>query len=130
MQPFLLPDAVPWDPEVESWLDEAPGELGGIARHWFGVLRACGDDVREILHDGHPTACVGEVAFAYVNAFRAHVNVGFFYGAALPDPARLLEGKGRAMRHVKVRPGSDLEPSALVELIEAAYVDLGRRFRQ
>ena len=49
-------------------------------------MRGCGDDVREHLHDGHPTACIGDAAFAYVNAFRAHVNVGFFLGAILPDP--------------------------------------------
>ena len=65
-------------------------------------MRACGDDVRELLHDGHPTACVGSAAFCYVSAFTAHVNVGFFLGAELPDPAGLLEGTGIFMRHVKL----------------------------
>jgi hypothetical protein len=27
--------------------------------------------------------------------FTSHVNVGFFHGAALPDPARLLQGNGK-----------------------------------
>ena len=99
---FLLPTSVERDPAVESWLDERADDLGEIARHWFGVMRGCGDDVREVLHDGHPTACVEDAAFAYVNAFTAHVNVGFFRGAELPDPTRLLECTGRFMRHVKV----------------------------
>ena len=60
---------------------------GAIAQHWFEVMRGCGDDVRELLHDGHPTACVGDAAFAYVNAFTAHVNVGFFRGAEIADPS-------------------------------------------
>lgn len=84
-------------------------------------MRNCGDDVRELLHDGHPTACVGEAAFGYVNAFTAHVNVGFFPGAHLADPARLLEGTGKNMRHVKLRPGAQIDEEALAALIQAAY---------
>jgi hypothetical protein len=49
-------------------------------------MRGCGDDVRELLHDGHPTACVGDAAFAYVNAFTAHVDVGFFAAPRLLTP--------------------------------------------
>jgi hypothetical protein len=85
-------------------------------------MRECGDDVRELLHDGHPTACVGDAAFGYVNAFTAHVNVGFFLGAQLADPAGLLEGTGKNMRHVKLRPGTEIEREALAALIQAAYL--------
>jgi hypothetical protein len=101
--------------------------LGAIARHWFDVIRDCGDDVRELLHDGHPTACVADAAFAYVNAFKAHVNVGFFRGAELADPAGLLEGTGKYMRHVKLRPDGDIDASGLIRLIESAYADMKRR---
>jgi hypothetical protein len=108
-------------------MNEHPGELGAIARHWFDVLRECGDDVRELLHDGHSTACVADAAFAYVNAFKAHVNVGFFRGAELADPAGLLEGTGKYMRHVKLRPDGDIDATALIRLIESAYTDMKRR---
>lgn len=81
---MLFPSAVKRDPAVETWLREHSGELGAIAQRWFETLRGCGDDVRELLHDGHPTACVGDSAFAYVNAFTAHVNVGFFLGPRWP----------------------------------------------
>ena len=91
------------------------------ARLWCERMRRCGDDVQELLHDGHPTACVGEAAFAYVNAFTAHVNVGFFLGAYLADPKGLLEGTGKQMRHVKLRPGADVDRAALDGLIQAAY---------
>lgn len=121
-----FPTAVPQDPAVETWLRERPGELGEIARRWFAVMRACGADVRELLHDGHPTACVGDAAFAYVNVFTAHVNVGFFLGARLADPAGILEGTGKFMRHVKLRPGCDVD-AALTALIEAAYADMKAR---
>ncbi len=115
------------DPAVEAWFDARAGALGASARRWFEVARACGDDVRELLHDGHPTACVDDAAFAYVNAFREHVNVGFFRGAELSDPHGLLEGTGRRMRHVKLRPGAPVDDAALAALVRAAHADIRRR---
>jgi len=126
---FRLSVTVRRDPEVESWLRECPGDLGPIARHWYAVIRASGDDVRESMHDGCPTACVGDAAFAYVAAFRAHVDVGFFRGAELADPAGLLEGTGKLMRHVKLRPVEAVDRIALTELIASAYADMKRRVR-
>jgi hypothetical protein len=128
-QLFRFPSALKRDPAVEDWLRQHDDALGAIARRWFEVLRACGDDVCELIHDGHPTACVGDAAFAYVNAFKGHVNVGFFRGAALADPARLLEGTGKLMRHVKLGPGRDVKPAALKQLIETAYADMKARVR-
>ena len=117
------------DPAIETWIENNPGELGAIARHWFEVMRQCGDDVREVLHDGHPTACVGDAAFGYVNAFKDHVNVGFFRGAEIEDPKGLLEGTGKFMRHVKLRPNCNFDAAALAELIETAYADMKQRVR-
>ena len=124
---FLLSNSVKRDPAIDAWVKEHSGELGAIARHWFEVMRERGDDVRERLHDGHPTACVAQAVFAYVDAFTAHVNVGFFRGAALADPAQLLEGTGRYMRHVKLRPESDVDAGALIKLVDAAYTDMKER---
>ena len=126
-QLFLFPTAVKRDPAIEVWMREHSGELGDIARRWFEVMRACGDDVRELLHDGHPTACVGEAAFGYVNQFTAHVNVGFFRGAEIADPESLLEGTGKFMRHVKLKPGDHINTTALKKLIKTAYTDMKRR---
>ena len=117
------------EPAIESWMDQHPGSLGAMARRWFDAMRACGKDVRELLHDGHPTACIGEAAFAYVNAFKNHVDVGFFRGAEIADPLGLLEGNGRYMRHVKLRPGGDLNATALLSLVHAAYADMQDRVR-
>jgi len=119
-----FPTAIKRDLAIDAWLRQHDDELGALAKRWFEVMRACGDDVRELLHDGHPTACVEDAAFGYVNAFRAHVNVGFFHGATLPDPSGLLEGTGKFMRHVKLTPQSEVDVAALVELIETAYFDM------
>ena len=112
------------DPAIEVWMPVHPGNLGLIAKRWFEVMRGCGTDVRELLHDGHPTACVGDAAFGYVNAFTAHVNVGFFRGAEIPDPDGLLEGTGKFMRHVKLKPERDVDDAALRKLIETAYSEM------
>jgi hypothetical protein len=119
--------AVERDPSIDVWLNEQAPELGAIAHKWFVLMRECGDDVRELMHDGCPVACVGDAPFGYVNVFKAHVNVGFFFGAELEDPAGLLEGSGRRMRHVKVRPSADLNFAGLSALIDAAYADIKSR---
>lgn len=128
MSPLLrFTGSVRRDPAVDRWMEERPGDLGVLAKRWFELMRSCGPDVRELLHDGHPTACVDGAGFAYVNAFKAHVNVGFFRGAEIADPAGLLEGTGRFMRHVKLRPGDPVDASALSGLVRTAYDDIKRR---
>jgi hypothetical protein len=114
---------------VEAWFRAPDRELRRLAEPWFEQMRGCGADVRELLHDGCPTACVGDAAFGYVNAFSAHVNVGFFHGATLDDPADLLEGAGKRMRHVKVRWGEPIDAAALSTLIAGAYEDIRLRLR-
>jgi hypothetical protein len=119
--------AIPHDPVIDAWFQQHPGPLGAIAQHWFEVIRNCGDEVRELIHDGCPTACLGDAAFAYVNVFKSHVNVGFFHGASLPDPAGLLQGSGKRMRHVKLIPETPADSAALTQLIEAAWTDIKSR---
>ena len=111
------------DSAIDAWFRERPVELGSIAQEWFARMRQCGADVGELLHDGCPVACVADVPFAYVNVFRRHVNVSFFNRAARADPAGLLEGTGKNMRHVKLKPESEVDAAALDILIEAAYRD-------
>ena len=124
-----FPGSVKRDPAIEAWVRQHSSDLGAIAQLWFEVMRECGDDVRELLHDGHPTACVRDAAFGYVNAFSAHVNVGFFRGAEIPDPAHMLEGTGKFMRHVKLGPGRDVDATALRNLIANAYADMKSRLK-
>jgi len=124
---FRLSGAVRRDPAVEAWFFGLTDPLRLMVRPWFERFRDCGPDVRELLHDGCPVACVGDAPFGYVNAFKAHASVGFFRGALLSDPAGLLEGSGQRMRHVKLRPGAALDEAALGALIAAAYRDIQDR---
>jgi hypothetical protein len=119
--------AVRRDPRIEAWFSDFADPFRLMTRTWFERMRGCGGDVRELLHDGCPVACVGDAPFGYVNAFKAHASVGFFRGAMLADPAGLLEGEGKRMRHVKLRPGKEFDADALRELIAAAYRDIHQR---
>jgi hypothetical protein len=119
--------AVERDPAVAAWFAARPGELGALAYQWFARLRACGPDVRELFHDGCPVLCVENAPFGSVNAFTAHVNVSFFHGASLPDPAHLLEGTGKYMRHVKLVPNQPYNLLALEQLVTSAYTDIRAR---
>ena len=119
--------AVERDPAIDAWMRRHAGELGALAQHWFAVMRECGDEVRELLHDGCPVACLGDAPFGYVNVYTSHASVGFFQGGALADPARLLEGSGKFVRHVKLRPARAANAEALRKLIDAAYLDMKSR---
>ncbi len=122
-----FPSAVKHSAAIDDWLRQQRDDLQALAEKWFVHMRKCGRDVRELMHDGFPTACVGDAAFGYVAVFKDHVNVGFFHGASLEDPGRLLEGTGKRMRHVKLRPARDVDAAALGNLIDAAYVDIRAR---
>lgn len=124
---FIFKAATRHQERIDEWLSGDPPELFALAREWFTKFRLCGDDVKELLHDGCPTACVGNAAFGYVNVFKSHVNVGFFTGALLADPKQMLEGTGKRMRHVKIKPDTSIDSRALGNLIEAAYQDVKSR---
>ena len=123
---FRFSGALSRDPAVEAWF-ASDDPLRRFVQRWFEALRACGPDVRELMHDHHPTACIGEAAFAYVDAFTAHANLGFFFGAELADPARLLLGTGKRMRHVQLNPAAPPDSAAVQALILAAAADMRRR---
>jgi len=115
------------DPAIDAWLSAQAADLAPLARHWFSRMRDSGPDIRELMHDGCPVACVNDIALGYVNVFATHVNVGFFLGAELDDPAGLLQGTGKRMRHVKLRAGQPIDDAALERLIEDACAAIRRR---
>ena len=126
---FTISQASKRDPAVDAWLTGEPAELRAIARQWFMQMRRCGGDVRELMHDGCPVACIRTAPFGYVNSFKSHVTIGFFNGAALEDPAGLLQGNGKRMRHVKLPSNGSVNGTALSDLIGAAYRDLSHRLK-
>ena len=96
----------------EIVLEEAPGASESVYQVytvaiWFGFSRKMKD------------------MFCYITTHARHINLGFPRGAALPDPNRVLEGEGKAMRHVKFRNMDDLERPFVRRYIQAAIEQLG-----
>ena len=69
-----FPSAVKRDPAIDAWLASQRADLRPFVETWFGRMRQCGGDVRELMHDGCPTACVDDTAFGHASAFKEHVN--------------------------------------------------------
>jgi len=124
---FLLSETDCQNIDLSIWLEGKAEVLRPIAEKWFKAIQQCGPDVQSVFHDNYPIGCIENAPFAYVNAYTSHVNLGFFYGAFLPDEKGLLEGTGKRMRHVKLRPEKSIDEEALKQLLTIAYADVKER---
>jgi len=64
-------------------------------------------------------------AFCYVAAYAYHVNLGFYFGAELPDPHGVLKGTGKKMRHIRFDSPEDLRHRYLRTYISSAMERVG-----
>jgi hypothetical protein len=109
--------------ELEGWLAGADSATADLARRTCAL-------VTDVLPDAVVTVDADLVGFGTapgykglhftVAAYRAHVTLGIARGATLPDPAGLMEGKGKVHRHVKIRAAGDLDRPELRALMESA----------
>jgi hypothetical protein len=76
--------------------------------------------LQEAVKWGNGCCVMGNVPVAYVYSASDYVQFGFFRGSGLKDPQRILEGKGRYVRHIKVRKGSDINEDAFRVLLRQA----------
>jgi hypothetical protein len=63
--------------------------------------------------------------FCYIATNAGHINLGFPRGSTLPDPNRVLEGEGKAMRHIKFKSAAELERNYVRRYIQASIEQLG-----
>lgn len=110
-------------PDIERWLAQCVPGVATLARELCLL-------VLEVLPDAVVTVDPDLIGFGVapgyrglrftVAAYREHVNLGIARGADLPDPAGLMEGKGKVHRHVKIRSSDQLREPALRDLMTAA----------
>jgi hypothetical protein len=91
------------------------------------VVLEAASDANELIYDAYNAVTTAysfterlAEAFCHVAAYRAYVNLGFNRGARLPDPERILVGKGARIRHVRISSPADLENPAVRTLLRAA----------
>jgi hypothetical protein len=105
------------------------GEVQQIARQLRALIESVHPEALEVPRPGERTAGYGigpkklSETYAYIGPQRGYVNLGFYHGVAVPDPDGLLEGAGKALRHVKVRSIEDAGRPALRRLVEAALCE-------
>ncbi len=68
--------------------------------------------------------------YAYIAPQRDYVNLGFYYGVYLEDPAGLLEGGGKNLRHIKIKSRSDADREEVGRLLEAALSERENELRK
>lgn len=106
--------------DVDAYIADQPEPLADLLRELRRIIREEAPGAVESIKWGHPNwETDGNVC--YLSAFTEHVNLGFFRGAHLGDPAGLLEGTGKDLRHVKVRPGERLPEDGLRSLLREAF---------
>ena len=103
-------------------------DLAAIARRLRAIIRAGDVNAVETVRLGDNAATFGvgpkkmTDGYAYIMPMRGYVNLGFYQGAMLADPKRLLEGTGKSLRHVKLRSLTDANRSPVRALVAAALV--------
>ncbi|MFP4591370.1 MAG: DUF1801 domain-containing protein [Halobacteriales archaeon] len=106
--------------DIAQWLEAVPDGERSLAAAVIRFARETLEDADETVKWNNPCFVVAGSNCLYVSAQEGYVNLGFYEGARLDDPAGRLEGTGKAMRHVKVRSVDTLEDPSLTELVRAA----------
>ncbi len=112
--------------EFNSLIGDASPEVRSIAKRAEALIRRILPDAVELVWPKQAIASYGigpkkmSEHFCYLGLFKKHVNLGFYYGSDLKDPAGLLQGTGKAMRHIKISDAKQLADPALKTLLTAA----------
>ena len=113
------------DPSVTDWLSNLPPELRAIVKQLRAVAQTQMPDAHEfIYHDaiGNSVSDSPLDRICYIAPQKkGYVNFGFFFGAGLPDPNKLLIGEGKRLRHVKIWNVAAAKNPALATLIAATW---------
>jgi hypothetical protein len=112
----LLSYLAAYDPHVcdltlalrEMVLEEAPAAIESIVKSYAVAIGF--SFTGKPLKDG----------FCHIVTYATHVNLGFNRGALLPDPNRILIGKGKSIRHMTIRNHSELENPVVRRFLQAA----------
>jgi hypothetical protein len=111
------------DEKIDSLLSRRTAEVQGLARAMRALVRDAAPRAAEVIY--HGALCYGATARpstlkVYLSFHASHVNLGFYFGANLPDKDALLEGDGKRMRHIKIRSQVEIRKQPFQRLIKAA----------
>src|SRR5262249_1254309 len=104
------------DPRLLKFLEAYDPGISTLALRLREMVLEEAPDAPEMIYDAYNAVAFGfsytgrlKEAFIHIASYAGHVNLGFNYGATLPDPHRVLRGTGKQVRHIKIASPSDLE---------------------
>jgi hypothetical protein len=116
-------------------IDGFDPEIQAIARELKRIIASIHGDFVEVCWPRQKIASYGigprkmSEHYAYIAPQTQYVNLGFYHGVALKDPAGLLEGAGKRLRHIKIKSISDAKKKDVVSLLKAALLERENEFR-
>jgi hypothetical protein len=105
--------------DVDSYIDALDPGLARLASTLRAIVLAAVPRAAESIKWSHPTYESGG-PFCYIKAFSGHVNLGFWRGAALQDPAGVVLTTGQKMGHVRIKAPADIDRDVLTDLVQQA----------
>lgn len=118
-------------PTVEEWLKKLSPDLQSITRELIAVARKKMPKAHEFIYHDAVGYSINDSPFDRICYIapqqKGYVNFGFFFGAGLPDPKKLLVGEGKRIRHVKIWTVQEANNPALAKLIAATWKEAPQR---
>jgi hypothetical protein len=105
------------------WIDayvKRAGKLAGIARATRALVNKTAAGCEEYVSPWKVPTFDSNGPLCCFVLQGEHVTLAFLRGAALPDPEKLLEGKAKGVRNVKLRSLSDVKRPGVKKLIAEA----------
>jgi len=121
----------PPDPQLLGFLEAYDPHIADLALALREIILEEVPDASETIYQVYTVAIwfgfSGKTKdmFCYITTSARHINLGFPRGATLPDPNRVLEGEGKAIRHIKFTSQRDLERPFVRRYIHASIEQLG-----
>jgi hypothetical protein len=106
--------------ELDSWFAAAPPAQRAILAKLRALVKSSAPGVVEEIKWSRPCYSTTNGLFCYLQSTKNHVTLGFQKGALLDDPAGLLEGSGKELRHLKLQNLADIDERAARALLEQA----------
>ena len=106
--------------DFDDYLEDQGSRNQAIIRALRKLVKRVEPALSETVKWGNGCWINGKGPVAYVYSDRGCVQFGFFRGSSLKDPKGLLEGKGRYVRHTKVRTPSEIDQRAFAALLRQA----------
>src|SRR5690349_14512575 len=113
--------------QLSGFLSKYTPDLAAQARAALVTMRKLLPGAIELVYDNYnalvigfgPTERASDAIFS-IALYPRWVTLFFLQGASLPDPKKILKGKGKVARHIVLNQAKDIDNPAVQELMKLA----------